>query len=93
MKIISIKGELFADFNRMHFIIIPRKFNDQKFEKFFTFRKNQEQKSFVFMHFVLSQQSQVTAEYPDLTLQFIYICSLYISRHSHFIYLFQILLK
>ena len=68
MKIISIKGELFADYNRMRFIIIPRKFNDQKFEKAFTFRKNQEQKSFVFMYFVLSQQSQVTAEYPDLTL-------------------------
>ena len=29
----SIKGELFADQNRMHFIIIPRKFNDQKPKK------------------------------------------------------------
>ena len=33
MKIISIKGELYADWNGMHFIIFPRKFNDQKFEK------------------------------------------------------------
>ena len=68
MKIISIKGELFADQNRIHFIIIPRKFNDQKPEKVVIFRKNKEQKSFVFMNLVFSQQSQVTAEYPDLTL-------------------------
>ena len=42
MKIISIKVELFADKIRMHFIIIPRKFNDQKSEKVVIFRKNKE---------------------------------------------------
>ena len=68
MKIISIKEELFADKNRMHFIIIPRKFNDQKSEKVVIFRKNNKLKNFVFMNLVLSQQSQVTAEYPDLNL-------------------------
>ena len=68
MKITSIKGELFADQNRVHFIIIPRKFHDQKPEEEVIFRRNKEQKSFVFMNLVLSQQSQVTAEYPDLTL-------------------------
>ena len=61
MKIILIKGELFADQNRMCFIIIPRKFNDQKFEKVVIFLKNKEQKSFIFMNFVFPQQSQITA--------------------------------
>ena len=43
MKIISIKGELFADYlNLMHLIVIPRKFNDQKFEKVIILRKNKE---------------------------------------------------
>ena len=42
MKIISIKGELFANSNRVRFIIIPRKFNDLKFEKVIIFRKNKE---------------------------------------------------
>ena len=42
MKIISIIGELFADYNSVHFIIIPRKFNDQKSEKVVIFRKNKE---------------------------------------------------
>ena len=40
MKIISIKGELFSDYNRLHFIIIPRKFNDQKPKKVVIFQKN-----------------------------------------------------
>ena len=56
----SIKGELFADQNHMRFVIIPRKFNDKKFEKVVIFLKNKEQKSFVFMNFIFSQQSQVT---------------------------------
>ena len=42
MKIISIKGKLFADQNRMCFIIIPKKFNNQKFEKVVIFLKNEE---------------------------------------------------
>ena len=41
-----------------------RKINDQKIEKVVIFSK----KSFVLMNFVLSQQSQDIAEYPDLTL-------------------------
>ena len=55
MKIISIKEELFADKNRMHFIIIPRKFIDQKSEKVVIFRKNKELKNFGVMNLVLSQ--------------------------------------
>ena len=39
----------------MHFIIIPRKFNDQKSEKVVIFRKNKELKNFVVMNLVLSQ--------------------------------------
>ena len=34
------------------------------------------------MNLAFSQQSQVTAEYPDLTLQSIHTRSLYISRHT-----------
>ena len=49
-------------------MIILGNFNDQKFEKEVIFRKNIEQKSFVFINFVLSQQSQVTAECSDMTL-------------------------
>ena len=68
MKIILIKGELFANQNGVRFIIILGNFNDQKFEKVVIFRKNIEQKSFAFINFALSQQSQVTAECSDMTL-------------------------
>ena len=40
MKITSMKGEEFADYNCMHFVIIKRKINDQKFEKAAIFQKN-----------------------------------------------------
>ena len=43
------------------------------------------------MNLVFSQQSQVTAEYPDLTLKSIHIRSLYILRHAFA--LFHILQK
>ena len=43
------------------------------------------------MNLVFSQQSQVTAEYPDLTLKSIHTRSLYISRHT--LDLFHILQK
>ena len=42
LVIFSLEGELSADSNRMHFIIIPRKFNNQKSEKVVIFRKNKE---------------------------------------------------
>ena len=43
------------------------------------------------MNLVFSQQSQVTAEYPDLTLKSIHTRSLYISRHT--LNLFHVLQK
>ena len=43
------------------------------------------------MNLVFSQQSQVTAEYPDLSLKSIHTRSLYISRHT--LDLFYILQK
>ena len=43
------------------------------------------------MNLVFSQQSQVTAEYPDLTLKSIHIRFLYILRHT--LDLFHILQK
>ena len=42
MKIISIKVVLFGDYNRIHVFIIPRKCNNQKFEKKVIFGKNKE---------------------------------------------------
>ena len=49
----------------MLFVIIPRKFKDQKSEKVAIFWENKELKKFVFMNLVLSQ---ATAVYPDFTL-------------------------
>ena len=49
----------------MLFIIIPRKFKDQKSEKVVIFWKNKELKNFVFMNLVLSQATTV---YPDFAL-------------------------
>ena len=65
----------------MRFIIILGNFNNQKFEKVVILRKNIEQKSFAFINFALSQQSQVTAECSDMALQSIHTCSSYISTH------------
>ena len=50
--------------NPIRFIIIARKFRTKSLKKWlFSQRKNN-----FFINFVLSQQSQVTVEYPDLTL-------------------------
>ena len=40
MKIISTKRQSLADWNRIRFIIILRKCNDQQFDKGVIFRKN-----------------------------------------------------
>ena len=74
----------------MCFIIIPRKFNDQKFEKVVIFLKNKEQKSFVFMNFVFPQQSQITTSILIwLYNSFIVVSCIF--HYTHFIYLPHIL--
>ena len=68
----------------MHFLLLFQESLMTKSLKKWLFSERTKSRKvlFLFINFVFSQQSQVTAEYPDLTLQSIHTRSLYISRHT-----------